>query len=140
MADLQALVRLRRFRVEEKQKALADLYRASEALEAEREERLATLAREKQIAEDLGDPTSYTDYGRYADGVHRKVVKIDKELAKLETRIQIAQDDMRTAFADMKRIEIVQRRRKEDEQRKLIAKETLELDDIGIEAFRRREE
>jgi len=40
----------------------------------------------------------------------------------------------------MKRVEIVNDRRSEEERQALIAKEAAELDDIGIEGFRRKEE
>jgi hypothetical protein len=47
---------------------------------------------------------------------------------------------MRAAFAEMKKIEIVQRTRQEKEEAELNRKEAQELDEIGIEVFRRRGE
>jgi len=69
-----------------------------------------------------------------------KIEKINVELKAFETRLNLAQEEVRASFADMKRVEIVNDRRSEEERQALIAKEAAELDDIGIEGFRRKEE
>ncbi len=140
MANLKALIRLRRHRVDEKQKALADLYRQTEKLEAKKEELIQTLEKERDIAETTEDVEAGAFFGLYAEGVKSKISGIDRDINKLETRIMIAQDDMRQAFAELKQIEIVQKRREQEEAKKLAAKESAELDEIGIDGFRRQEE
>ena len=55
----------------------------------------------------------------------------------MEARSALAQEDMRAAFAEMKKIEIVDRNRQEREDAELKAKETRELDDIAIDQYRR---
>lgn len=140
MADLKALIRLRRHRVDEKQKALADLYRQTEKLEAKKEELIRTLEAEREIAETTEDVEAGAFFGLYAEGVKSKISGIDRDINKLETRIMIAQDDMRQAFAELKQVEIVQKRREKEEAKKLAAKEAAELDEIGIDGFRRQEE
>lgn len=137
MADLKALIRLKRYRVDEKQKALADLYRQSEIYEAQKEELIRTLEREREIAEDTEDVEAGAFFGLYAEGVKAKISGIDKEINKLETRIQIAQDDIRQAFSELKQIEIVQKNRENEEAKELAAKESTELDEIGLEGHRR---
>ncbi len=47
---------------------------------------------------------------------------------------------MRAAFADMKRVEIVHKQREVEERAKIDEKQSNELDEIGIEGFRRKEE
>ena len=66
--------------------------------------------------------------------------RLNFEKSKLEVRIQIAQDDVREAFANVKRIEIVQKERERAERKEQDDKETKEMDDIGIDGFRRKEE
>lgn len=58
----------------------------------------------------------------------------------MENRIAAAQEDMRNAFAEMKKVEITQRGRKEREQSEEQQKEDNELDEIAIENYRRRTE
>lgn len=139
MTDLDPLIRLRKHRVDEKQKGLADLYRQAEQVEMRKTALLDELERERLIMEESELPETRAYYGRFAEGINNSIAQIDKELAKLETRIQIARDDIREAFADLKRIEIVQRNRKHEAEEELKLKETKELDEIGLEVFRRSE-
>lgn len=140
MANLKSLIRLRKHRIDEKQKALADLFRQVEALEARKKSLLETLAHERKIMEESGSLETLAFFGRFSDGIKKNVERIDSDLKKLEVRIQIAQDDIREAFADMKRIEIVQGVREKEEASKQLVKENAELDAIGIEGFRRKDE
>ena len=140
MADLKGLIKLRRHGIDERQKALAELLRQVEALEGKRAELEETIERERQIAEESDNLETAAYFGRYAEGVKRQIERIDAEIKKLDVRIQIAQDDIRTAFAELKKIEIVQKNRLDKEAKERAVKETAELDDIAIEGFRRKEE
>ena len=140
MADLAALIRLKRHTVEERQKILAEIFRQVEVIEYRKKELLERLDKErKALDENLNIETS-AYYGRF-EGVIRSTVEVlDGELRKLETRVQIAQEEVREAFADMKRVEIVHERRQAEEKQELKNKETQEMDAIGIEGFTRKEE
>ena len=82
----------------------------------------------------------YAYFGRFSQNIQRMLERLTQEKQKLEMRIVIAQDDVREAFANMKRIEIVQREREKEERKEQDDKETREMDDIGIDGFRRKEE
>ncbi|MCI5060776.1 MAG: flagellar FliJ family protein [Alphaproteobacteria bacterium] len=140
MADLDSLIRLKRHNVEEKQKVLADLFRQIERFEAKKEELLARLQKEREALEENLSLETREYYGRFEGVIRTDIERIDAEVAKLETRLTIAQDEMRDAFADMKRVEIVHRRRQEEEASEIKNKESGELDEIGIEGFRRKGE
>ena len=137
MADLKSLIRLRKHNVDEKQKVLAELYRQSEALEARKNQLEDDLVKERQALENTDDAVVMAYFGRFSVAARRGIDQIKGQLGKLETRIRIAQDDMREAFANLKRIEIVQRNREEAEKKKIQTRESKELDEIGIEGFRR---
>lgn len=139
-SDLSGLIKLRRHTVEEKQRALAELYRQAETIETSRQTLLNRLQSERTLLEKSGTLEMYAYFGRFSQNIHRMVERLALEKEKLETRIHIAQDDMREAFAALKRIEIVQANRKAEEKRAEQEKETRELDEIGLEGFRRREE
>lgn len=138
MADLDGLIRLRRNTVEEKQKILADLYRNVERFEKRKKELEEKLQKEREAIDNNPELETMTYFGRFEAVVLRDIDRLNEELKKWELRVQIAQDDVRNAFADFKRVEIVDRRRKEEEAAKQKAKEDLELDEIGIEGFRRK--
>jgi flagellar export protein FliJ len=140
MADLESLIRLRRHTVEEKQKVLSDIYQKVEALENQKSELLNRLNTErKALDENLTLETS-AYYGRFEAVIRRNVELINNDLSTLETRLEIAQEDVRRAFEEMKRVEIVHERRKDEERQLIDKKESQELDAIGIDGFMRASE
>ncbi len=137
MADLSPLIRLRKYRVEEKQKILAELFRAAEKIEARKAMLLAQRDQERQLAEELGDFETHTAYTLFAERVRAEIELLDQDLAKLNVRIGIAQDAMREAFGELKKIEIIQRTRKEEQAKAALKKEGLQMDEVGIQRFAR---
>lgn len=140
MAKLDSLIRVRRYGVEEKQKALAELYRQVERFEIRRKQFEEELITEREALVRETSPEMLAYFGRYSQIVKRDLGRIDVELKKLDARIGLMQDDIRAAFADLKRIEIVQGRRVAAERKAQDAKESAELDAIGIERFHREAE
>lgn len=140
MADLDGLIRLRRNTVEEKQKILADLLRSVEKLEKRQKDLECKLQREREAIDNNPELETLTYFGAFEQVALRDIDRLAQEIRKWEERIAIAQDDMRNAFADLKRVEIVDRRRKEEALAAYKAKETKEHDEIGIEGFRRRDD
>lgn len=139
MANLLSLIKLRRHNVDEKQKVLADLYRQIETLENSKAMLIERLRNERAVLDQSGTLEMYAYFGRFSQNIQRMVERINLEKQKLEMRITIAQDDVREAFANMKRIEIVQKERERVEKKEQDDKESREMDDIGIEGFRRNE-
>jgi predicted nucleic acid-binding Zn-ribbon protein len=140
MAKLDSLIRVRRYAVEEKQKALAELYRQTERFEIRRKQFEVELMKEREALVRETAPEMLAYFGRYSQIVKRDLGRIDAELKKLDVRIGMMQDDIRTAFADLKRIEIVHNRRLATERKAQDDKESAEMDAIGIDGFRRNAE
>lgn len=139
MARLDPLIRFRKHTVDEKRRVLAELYRMGDMLRARKDELLMQLASEQAIAETMPDPETQIFFGRYAQAVRARTDDIDEALSKLDVRIRLAQDDVREAFSDMKKIEITDRERKLREAKAEDAKNAALLDEIGIEGFRRKQ-
>ena len=140
MADLNPLIRLRKYRVEEKQKILADLFREAEKIEARKADLLAQKEHEQKIAEEKQDYETHTAFTLFAERVRGEVELLDQVLAKLDTRIAIAQEAMREAFGELKKIEIIQENRDEDAAKEVLKREGQVLDEVALEGFRRKEE
>lgn len=137
MADLNPLIRVRKHAVEQKQKFLAELYRQAEELQNQKKTLLGQLEEEREKVKDMGvEMLSY--FGPYSQAVKERVADIDEGIAKLERRIAVAREDMREAFAELKKIEITQERREAEEQAALDKKDSADLDEAGIEGFRRK--
>jgi len=140
MADLENLVRLRRHAVEEKQKILGEILREVEKLEAQKADYMERLKTERAAFEENPMIETRDFYGLFEGVIRTNIERVNGEIAKLETRLQLAQEAVRAAFADMKRVEIVHKRRQAEERAEIDQKESNELDEIGLEVFRRNEE
>jgi flagellar export protein FliJ len=139
MANLKSLIRVRRHTVEQKQKALSDLYRKAEQLAQEKTALLDRLEEERASLQSM-DVQMLSYFGPYSEAVKLRVLEIDKAAATLEARIEIARDDIRRAFSELKKVEITQERREDKQEAALNKKESQELDEIAIEGFRRKQE
>ncbi len=140
MADLNPLIRLRKYRVEEKQKVLAELFRQTELLEGRKRILLADMEREEALAQESDSIDAMFAFVAYAARVHTEIEKLNILIEKMEPRIIKAQDDMREAFSEQKKAEIIQEKREADEAKEIAKKEDTNLNEIGIEVFRRKEE
>lgn len=139
MADLSGLIRVRKHAVEQKQKVVAELYRIAEDLQNQKNGLLSGLKVEEEKLKDM-DVEMLSYFGPYSKAVNERVEEIDKKNVTLEKRIQLAQEDMRAAYAELKKVEITQERREAEDKKEIKKKESIELDEIAIEGFRRKQE
>ncbi|MGH1375691.1 MAG: flagellar FliJ family protein [Alphaproteobacteria bacterium] len=139
MSDLDPLIRVRKHNVEQKQKFLAALYREEEKLKEQRDTIEAQFLIEQEKTK-LMPADMQGFFGAYAQSVKERMENIDHKRAQIEQRIELAREDMREAFADLKKIEIIDERRAKEEQEKIKKKESDILDEIAIEAFCRKNE
>ncbi|MCB9996544.1 MAG: hypothetical protein H6869_08930 [Rhodospirillales bacterium] len=140
MADLDPLIRYRKHGVDEKQRVLAELYRQAEELQQKKQKVVDEIEREKELAEDMATAEAAAFLGRYLEGAKNRVKAIEKSIRQLETKIIVAQEDMRNAFAEMKKIEITQRGRDKREKAERDQKESQELDEIALDQYRRQQD
>lgn len=139
MAKLDPLIRVRKHAIEQKQKFLASLYALDEELKNQRDTLETQLAIESEKAKDLGaGMMGY--FGAYADSVHAQIEETEQSRERLEGRIKMAQDDMREAFTELKKVEIIDDRRRAEVLAELDKKEAAELDEIAINMFKRNSE
>ncbi len=140
MANLKPLIKLRKFQVEERQKILAALLREVEKFESKRRELLLSIKEERKIAEEKGDYDTLAAYRLYAEHSRTQVQLYDGEIHKFNFLIAKAQEDMREAFAEQKKIEIIQENREAEEEREENRRDGVIMDEVGAEGFRRKEE
>lgn len=139
MARLDPLIRYRKHIVDEKQRVLGELLRQVERLEAQKQQQLQNLARETELMEmDRArakfDTVEY--FGLFAQGVREKIALIEDGQKKLEARINMAREDVREAFAELKKIEIVDRNRKDEQRKDIAKKESASFDETAIARFK----
>jgi len=139
MPDLNPLIRVRKHAVEQKQKFLAELYRQAEEMAAQKLSLETTLAEEQAKVKEM-DIEMLAYFGPYSKAVQDRIQDIEEDTEKLNARIEVAKDDMNLAFADLKKIQITQDRREDEEMREQNKKESNDLDEAALETFRRAED
>lgn len=138
MGGLDALLRLRRHKVEAGQKRLGALYREMEALLAAKDGLLVERARERTVAQDNIDTLRIL--ARYEAACLQRLEDMAQQQSALEARIDRARQALREAFLALKQVEIITESRHRAAKALKAKKESATLDAIGLEGHRRREQ
>lgn len=138
MSDLAVLIRLHKHDLDGKRRALGELYAAMATLERERRtiERLYEL--EKQAVNESGDV--HFTFMQYTEKVKKQRKELDNAEQALEQHIAAAKESLMETFAELKKYEMTQEERERIEEEERRFRESKNLDDIGLEGFRRKEE
>ncbi len=137
MADLSTLIRLHKHELDEKRQVLAAFYTAMAELERKRRELDRAFEREQEAVRTNGD-VNFTFAG-YAVRVKQQQKESDAQKEALEKQIEAAKDSMMETFSELKKYEMTQAERDRLDAEERALKETKELDEIGLEGFRRKE-
>jgi flagellar protein FliJ len=136
MRTLSTLIRMHRYRLDEKRRALTDLENLRADLVRQQDKLGAELVREQEVAK-TAECGAFA-YAGFARGYIERREKLLASLAEIGTRIEAAQDDVNVAFQDLKRHEIAlaarQKRQREEAERRA----QIELDEISLDMHRRR--
>lgn len=135
--DLHTLIRLRKWEVDERQRALATLLRQEEGVIEKQKELAADLAREMAFAAGLPADQRGTLSGFLKRCEHFRAA-LDSALADIRQRIVAAQDHLAEAYRRLKTFEVTQDQRDVAEEREDARLETLELNEIGLNLHRRK--
>jgi hypothetical protein len=140
MADLDPLIRLNKFELEEKQRFLAKLYSDIERFQNMKAGMLDSVESEKDVTDaDMDNITMIQSYLAYLGRVKREVAQIDNEIDRIEVRIKAAIDEMRDAFSELKKIEITRDRRLKELAEQNKKREDALFSEIALEIYRRSE-
>jgi len=135
--DLRNLIRLHDWRVEERQRALADLLRVVAALEAKVRQLEEDLARERQAAAEApGEIGIY--YGGFAKAAIARRRVLEGAIAEAEREVEAARDRLREAYRELKKYDVAQAQREVRRAAERDRREQLFLDEIGIQGFVRK--
>ncbi|TVQ81708.1 MAG: hypothetical protein EA357_11780 [Micavibrio sp.] len=138
MGSLDTLIRISKHELDEKRRALKELYDTLNAYEDAKQALKDGIARE-QKALDGQEWNAHLTYAAFHRKSEKEIAELSKKIATVEKEIFVLRDEMLEVFGEMKRYDIANelRRRIEDEARRLA--ETKTLDEIALEIFRRAE-
>jgi flagellar FliJ protein len=134
---LKTLVRLNEWEVDERQRRLGELLRLVESLEKQIEALRAELAHEQQVAIASPDQAAFL-FGNYVFTVIARRNWINDSIAKAEVEVEGAREQLRDAYRDLKKFEILKESGEKRENAELERKERIDLDEVGLQSFRER--
>ena len=135
--DLSTLIRLHKYRVDEKRRSLGELLGIIANLEKKSENLEAEIISEQQMASSAPESIGMF-YGAYAKEVVNKRKEILDEIFDFEKKIAEKQEELRTEYKDLKIFEITQEAREKVVASELTKTEQIILDEMGQESYRRR--
>ncbi|WP_028879164.1 flagellar export protein FliJ [Terasakiella pusilla] len=132
---LENLIRLHKYRVDEKRRVLGLLYGELNDLEQKLKDLYAQIANEQQIAQSTPEQAMFS-YGRF----HQRAMLIRDEIvqaiAQKEQEVEAARDEVNTAFQELKVYEEAEKNRKKREADERQRKENIEMDEIAMNLYR----
>lgn len=136
MSGLDSLIRLHRWKLEEKRRALADLESLMDDLLTRASDLEVEILDEQKAASDSEEAGfAYAAYATQA--IHRRGV-LAQSAAELEEKIEAARDDVKEAFQEAKKFEIARKRKLERERIVTARRERIVEDDLALDMFRRK--
>ncbi len=138
MTDLRPLIRYHKWRLDEKQRALAELRNHEDHILGEGE-RLEESIKAEQRTAGANYEVSF-GYGNFARAAIGQREHIARALADIRARISVAADELAEAFREVKTYELAQEERNKREAEERRHKENLDLDETAQIGHRRRQE
>lgn len=123
------LIRLARFKVEELQKQMADIDRARAAIADQIERLELSVPGEQAVASESKE--GYLAYGSYARSVIQRKDNLRASEREVEAQAGELRERLETAFAELKKYELLEERRVARIEDAVRAAEQAEMDEIA---------
>ena len=136
MKGLPNLIRLYRWRLDEKRRNLAELERLAAELREQGRRIEEEVRSEQEVAG--ASPEAGFAYGAYATAVIARRAKLAASLAEVRIKIAAAAADVTESFQELKRLEIAQSHREQAAKQRAAKAEQMALDELGLAPHRRR--
>ncbi|PWC38648.1 flagellar export protein FliJ [Azospirillum sp. TSO22-1] len=138
MSSLKTVIRLHKWQLDEKRRALAELQNLHDRLVAEMHRLQQEMLYEQQVAR--ADPMAAFGYAAFAKAALERGRRLQDSIAQVEQQIAVATEEMAEAFQELKRFELAEEERLKREREKIRRKEEAMLDETALVGFRRRQE
>lgn len=138
MSSLKTIIRLHKWQLDEKRRALAELQNLADRLKAELERLREEVASEQETAR--ANPDFAFNYANYAQAALERGRRLTQSLGQVDVQIAVATDQMAEAFQELKRYELAEEERLKREKEKQKRKDANMLDETALVGFRRRQQ
>lgn len=130
--SLKTLSRIQKFQIDEQRKLLTERLEEEEKLLSERSELIRAFEAEKAFSR---EQSCIGDFGAYVKLYMQKKEALDLQIEEVRKQIEEIRDIIADMFKEQKTFEIVERNRKEAEQKAEDEKTSKMLDEIGTNAY-----
>jgi flagellar FliJ protein len=136
-SDLRTLIRLHKWQLDEKRKALTELQPQADRL-AEQAKRLEEeIVQEQDVARGSVEVSySYAFFAKVAIDRRRRLAQ---SIAQVEAQIAVATEEMAEAFQELKRYELAQESRDRRKAEEVRHRGNAMLDEVALSGFVRRQ-
>jgi flagellar export protein FliJ len=135
MKAIDGLIRLHRWKLDEKRLKLSELERLVDGLREEIRRLGETVSQESLVA--AGSNEAQFGFGAYAAEAVERRRRLEQSLAEAEGQMQAAADEVADAFRELKKFDVVKSREIRLAEERTRRREQSDLDEIGISMFRR---
>jgi flagellar protein FliJ len=136
MKGLPNLIRLHRWRLDEKRRDLAELERLADDLKNRARNLEEEIRSEQNTAK--GSTEAAFGYANYAQAAIARRAKIAATMAEVKSQIAAAAAEVTAQFQELKRLEIAQTHREQAERQRMAKAEQAMYDELGLSSHQRR--
>ena len=134
---LHTLIRINKWEVDQRRRELGNLLGALAALEGNLRGMEEEVIREQGLAQASPEEAGIF-YGSYAKTVIERRHQLNDSIAQMEVQIAAAHEELNAAYRELKKLEVAQQNRDTYETQEFARREQEILDEIGLEAHRRK--
>jgi len=133
--DLNTLIRLNEWTVDQRRSELGDFLNSLASLQAGLERLRLEVIKEQQVVQGSPELAGFF-YGNYANAVINQRHHLNEGIIRMEAEVAEARDKLNEAYRDLKKYEVAQENRDLAEAKKLAREEQNTLDELGLQVHR----
>ena len=135
--DLHTLIRFNEWSVDQRRRDLGEVLGSLADLESSLHRLGEELVREQRAVLASPEEAGFL-YGNYANAVIGRRNHINTGIANMEQQVAEAREKLVKAYRELKKYEVVQETRDLRQAREEARQEQIELDEMGLQAYRRK--
>ncbi len=136
MSTLDTLIRLNRWKLDERRRQLGELERLFERLGSEAVRLEEELTREQRIA-GASQEAGYA-YAGYARDLTARRQKLAASISEVEGQLIVAREALAESFGEVKRYEIAAANRQKRDRAMVERRQRIVQDEVALQVYRRR--
>jgi len=136
--NLLTLIRLNEWTVDERRRELSDVLNSLAVLEESLERLRTEVLREQEFVKNSPEEAGFF-YGNYANNVIHRRADLNQGIVRMERDVAVARERVNEAYRDLKKYEVAQETRNLEQAQEEAREEQIELDELGLQAYRQRQ-